>query len=225
MKLKPFMPLIGACALLAVAGAAYDVEYSFIGAKSTQAADLAKSIADKSNASQRVTLARTTLAGLKTQEAAVTQYFISTNDVVPFLEQLSATGKYLGSTVTVASVSAVPGTPYGQVQLSVQITGPFDAVLRTIGAIEYGPYATTVTNLSLTTASSQGSASSSAPWSATAMFSIGAQNSSASPLTAPSPAASMASSSPAQSNLQTNESATSTSSSTRSASPVKPTAS
>ncbi|MBU2103516.1 hypothetical protein KKD95_00690, partial [Patescibacteria group bacterium] len=49
-------------------------------------------------------------------------------------------GKGLGATVSVASVSAETTTTRPHLKLSLKITGSFDSVLRTLGAIEYGPY-------------------------------------------------------------------------------------
>jgi hypothetical protein len=188
MNIKHFIPFIGAMVLLIIAIAAYSFEYSLIGTQSAQAAALATSIAQKTQVSQNIALERSQLTALKSQEATINQYFISTTDVVPFLEQLASTGNYFGSTVTVSSVAATPGTPYGQLNISLQIVGPFDSVLRTIGAIEYGPYATTLTSLSLSTPTGTGTAPSQ-KWTANAFFTIGAQTTPAAVATAAAPAA------------------------------------
>jgi hypothetical protein len=99
---------------------------------------------------------------------------------VPFLEQLTATGKYLGSNVNVVSVSASPSGAYEKLNLAVTITGSFNSVLRTIGAIEYGPYDTSISSLSFDAPVTGSVGSSSPQWTATALFMIGAQNSASS---------------------------------------------
>ena len=166
--------------MLAVAGAAYAFFYSEIGTQSVKVATIDQEIATKTKAASSEAVAKSELNSLTSEEAAINQYFISTNDVVPFLEQLQKTGKYFGANVTVQSVSATPGTPYGQLGLALTITGTFDAVLRTIGAIEYGPYDTTVSTLNFAT-TANGVASSSPTWIANTTFIVGAQTGSTTP--------------------------------------------
>jgi Tfp pilus assembly protein PilO len=179
MNLKPLIPLIGSILLFLAVIAAYSFEYSLIGTQSAKAAQLTKSISQKTQASANIAIARSQLASLRTQEAAIDQYFISTTDIVPFLEQLASIGNHLGSTVTVASVAATPGTPYGQLNLSLQVVGSFDAVMRTLGAIEFGPYATTISNLSLS--ASQESPTAAAKWTAVGVFTVGSHTTTAPP--------------------------------------------
>ena len=78
------------------------------------------------------------------------------------------------------SVAAAPASPYGHLNLSVSITGTFDAVSKTVGAIEYQPYNTSLTSLSLSTTANPGdtgttTATTSQPvWNAAVVFSVGA---------------------------------------------------
>lgn len=173
MNIKSFTPLIGSLVLVVVAASAYGFAYSLVGTKSGQVATLLDQINQKTEATTRVAVAKSELIALQSQEATVDQYFVSTSDVVPFLEQLAATGKYLGANVQVLSVSSVPGTPYGQLNLSLTITGSFNSVLRTLGAIEYGPHDTQVS--SVTFAAPPGSNVASPTWTANAVFVIGAR--------------------------------------------------
>ena len=179
MKLKTLTPLFIGIALLVIAGVAYGITYSFVGTKSAEVASLTQQIAQKDAASTDIAAAKQELAGLQSQEATVDQYFVSTSDVVPFLEQLASTGKFLGTNVQVVSVAATPGDPYGQLNLSLTIAGPFNAVLRTLGAVEYGPEDTRVSNVTLQGPGLNDVASSSPTWTASAVFVIGAKNAAA----------------------------------------------
>ena len=180
MKKQLILLVISAIVLLATLGA-YVFWYSIVIAKSTEANTLASQIATQSNASAQAAQAKTVIAQLATQESTIDQYFVSTSQVVPFLEQLQSIGKFLGAKVQVVSVAAVPGTPYGHLDLALSITGPFDAVSRTVGAIEYGPYDSSISTFSLNTSVAPGDISSSSPqWTANATFSIGAQTGTAS---------------------------------------------
>jgi Tfp pilus assembly protein PilO len=173
---KTFIPLIVAVVVLVLSLGAYALWYSMVTAKSAEASSLAAQIATQSNASAKVAQAKEEISQLSSQEATINQYFIATNDVVPFLEQIQSIGKFLGADVKVVSVSAVPGTPYGHLDLSLTITGSFDAVSRTVGAIEYEPYDTSITNFSLSATPDPGAATSTLPdWTGNAEFSIGAQ--------------------------------------------------
>ncbi len=155
---------------------AYGLGYSLISKKSAEVNDLSKKIADQSQSASRLSQAKIRLSTLATQESTLDQYFVAPGDVVPFLEQVQSLGKYLGSTIQVVSVSAEPGTPFGTLTLSLTITGPFDSVARTVGAMEYEPYDTKLKSLTLTqNRTSTDVATSSIPWVGSAVFSIGAQ--------------------------------------------------
>lgn len=175
MNRKPLIPLLISFVLVIAAVAAYSFAYSLVSSKSVEVAGLAQQISQKTTATTDIAAAKSQLIALQSEESTINQYFVSTSDIVPFLEQLTATGKYLGAGVQVLSVSAKPGTPYGQLNLSLTITGPFNSVLRTLGAIEYGPYDTTVSNVTMYAPTISTVASSSPTWTANATFSIGAK--------------------------------------------------
>ena len=101
-------------------------------------------------------------------------YLVRQEEIVPFLDQLERTGASLGSVVTVASVSEEQGTERDRILLSLSIAGSFDSVVRTLGAIEYGPYDSAVSSMTLDTVAdteAQGR------WTATATFALGARTS------------------------------------------------
>ena len=171
-----FIQLIFSVVILLLVIGGYVFWYSIVTAKSAEASTLQSQITTQSNTATQTAQAKVELAQLTSQEATINQYFVQTNNVVPFLEQLQSIGKFLGADVQVASVSAVPGTPYGHLDLSLSITGSFDAVSRTVGAIEYEPYDTTITSFALTVTSNAGGTGSTSPqWTAATEFSIGAQ--------------------------------------------------
>jgi hypothetical protein len=179
------IPLFFALGLLLVSLATYGIFYSMVQAEGTKADQLAAQIVSEHNETAQAAQAKEELATLTNEEGTVTQYFVSTTNIVPFLESLQSIGSYLGSTVQVASVSANSGDPYGTLDLSLSITGPFDSVLRTLGAIEFEPYNVSITSLTLNEGAEVNSAISSTTntssesalpsWTASATFVVGAQ--------------------------------------------------
>ena len=106
------------------------------------------------------------LTALATDEAAIKGYSIPLTDIVPFLERIEGTGRELGSAAEVVAVSDKPGAD-GRIVISLRILGSFDAVMRTLGAIEYGPYDSRIVNLTLDKPPTAGSA-----WTASASISV-----------------------------------------------------
>ena len=100
----------------------------------------------------------------------------SREEVVDFLESIQATGRPFGVKVDVASVSNEKVSAHARIALSLAARGSFQGVMRTLGAIEYGPYDGVITNLSLTTdsPSTVGSTTSTTnEWNATTLYSVG----------------------------------------------------
>lgn len=173
MRRLAFIQLFLASLLLASILAVYGFWYAEVGKASAEAAKLSDDILTKSQDSARVTAAKAALVSLAGDEASVTQYLIPPGDVVPFLESLEQTGKALGATVEVVSVASEATKERGHLALSLKISGPFDAVLRTLGAIEYGPYDSSLTGLTFDTPRSDTEGAQA--WTAAATFSIGTQ--------------------------------------------------
>jgi hypothetical protein len=187
MKLTHITHTLLAIAVLIIAFSAYGIWYTTVSKKSAQAASLAVEIQTKHQDSERIKAAKDELQKIAAEESLVNGYFVSTNDVVPFLETLQKTGKNLGSTVEVVSVSADPGKPHAHLNLSLSITGTFDSVERTLGALEYSPYDASLQSLTFDTP--QTGAGKAAQWTAAATFFIGTTNSPQTPVVAPTPAA------------------------------------
>lgn len=209
MKLTHITHTLLAIAVLIIAFTAYGIWYTTVSKKSAEAASLAAEIQTKHQDSERIKAAKDELLKISTDEALVNGYFVSTNDVVPFLEALQSTGKNLGATVEIVSVSADPGKPHAHLNLSLSITGSFDSVVRTLGAFEYSPYDATLQSLTLDTP--QTGTGKAALWTAAATFFIGTTNSPQTPVVAPKPAATASTTTSATSTTKT---ATSTSTTT-----------
>jgi hypothetical protein len=195
MRSSAKIQFIFAVVLLALAVSAYGSWYAVVSSRSAQSAELATQIQSKGQDAKRLAEAKTALASISGDEATVRGYFVSTADVVSFLENLQALGSRLGTNVTIASVSADnTQSTRPTLALTLQIAGPFDAVLRTLGSIEYGPYFIEVSDFSLTTvpaiAAGAGAPARAAGWTATASFIVGAlRAASSTPASAPAPAA------------------------------------
>lgn len=129
--------------------AGYWFWYATIANKSVAVADLQSQIDAKTKTANRITTTRAALAEISGDESGVQNYFVSETGVVAFINGLEDLGHSLGATVSVLSVSAggVPIQPTFELALSVK--GTFDAVVRTIGAIEYLPYDISMSTLSV----------------------------------------------------------------------------
>jgi hypothetical protein len=80
----------------------------------------------------------------------VQHYFISETGVVAFIDNLEALGRVSGAAaIKVLSVSTGDVSAQPTFTFSLSIKGTFDAVMRTIGAIEYAPYAISISSLSI----------------------------------------------------------------------------
>jgi len=156
-------------ALLALSIAGYVFAYMFVDSAGAKVAGAQQEIEAKSRESQEIRKASTALAALADSEGRVREYFVSTEGIVPFLEEVTSTGSALGSSVEVVSVTeAAPVEGRTFVTLALRISGSFSSVMRTVGALEFAPYDITLTNLSLDAGGAEGGA-----WSASAQYQVG----------------------------------------------------
>lgn len=132
-----------------VACAGYIFWNSVISAKSAVVADVEYRIVIKTEAASRITSVRTALAELEGDENKIALYFISKSEIVTFIDELEQQGKDLGSTVGVSSVSSVDSTDHPMLTLTFAIEGTFDAVMRTVGAIEYASYDLSISSFTM----------------------------------------------------------------------------
>lgn len=174
MKRTSLIQLVAALVVFAAVLGVYGFWYSLVGKASVEAASLSEEIRTKSQDSARVAAAKAALESLAEDEAAMRAYLVREKDIVPFLGTLEDTGASLGSGVEVVSVSAESKGERSQLQLSLKITGSFDAVLRTLGAIEYGPYDSAIQSVTFDTVPAEGTAG--ATWTAAATFTLGTQS-------------------------------------------------
>ncbi len=128
--------LIGGSILLGGYGAAY----AAISKKSATVASLGEQISAATRSVTRTTSVRAALTEIKGDEATIQSYFVSEADVVSFITALEALGTTQGTEVRVLSVSASTLAEQPILKLALSVKGPFDAVMRTVGAIEYAPY-------------------------------------------------------------------------------------
>jgi hypothetical protein len=133
--------------LLALAG--YGVSYVMIASERAAVTSLENQI-DKKNADvNRANAARVVLSEIAGDEAVIQGYFVPETGVVAFIDELQSRGRRQGATITVLSVASEGTAEKPLLALTLTITGGFDAVMRTVGAIEYAPYDISIRTLSV----------------------------------------------------------------------------
>lgn len=128
---------------------AYGVWYTAIEAKSTAVASLQNRIDAKEETTGRTSSARVALSEIAGDEATIQGYFVSETSVVSFISDLETRGSLQNAVVNVLSVAKDTMNGRPALSFTISIKGTFDAVMRTIGAIEYAPYALSISTLSL----------------------------------------------------------------------------
>lgn len=146
---SPLTQLILATLLCGAALVGYGIWYSLIQAKSAHVGALEQQIESNADAVTRVAAARASLAEISSDEASIQSYFISDNDVATFSDALEANYHAPGATVKVLSVSKNGSGSTATLTFMVSVDGTFDTVMRTIGIIEYAPYAASLSNISV----------------------------------------------------------------------------
>lgn len=152
-----------------VAAGAFGLWYTIVADTTARGAELEAALKEREAAGGRSAAARRALTDLAVEEERIGAYFVSPAEIVPFLESLEGTGEAIGAEVDIVSVGDTPDAT-GRIPLSLSISGSFDAVLRTVGAIEHHPNDLRVTTLTLDTP--QGAASQGV-WTANITFSVG----------------------------------------------------
>lgn len=135
-----------ACILMLIG---YGVWYASVEAKSVAVANLENQISTKIETESRITSTRASIAEIAGDEATLQSYFVPETGVVAFIDHLDTQGKLLGATVSVLSVATSDAGARPELTLTLAVKGTFDAVMRTIGAIEYAPYDLSISKLSL----------------------------------------------------------------------------
>jgi len=127
----------------------YGFWYSAITKKSSGVAYLQSQIDVKTKTLERVALARTTLAEISGNESAVQSYFIHETGVVSFIDDLESRARKQSANMKVLSVSVGDSVKRPTMILTTTISGTFESVMRTIGAVEYAPYSVSISRLSI----------------------------------------------------------------------------
>ncbi len=170
---KSFVHIAIASSLLLGSVVAYVLWYAEVEKTRTAITTTALEVEAKTAEAKRIAQAKGALAALSENEARITEYFVSNDDIGTFLETIGRTGNHLGSKVTIVSVTEdALATPRTRVVLAVTVTGSFDAVMKTVGALEYGPYDVELRNLSVDAARQETGPT---VWTAVATYSYGAQ--------------------------------------------------
>ncbi len=180
MIMRQFTPLIISLILLLALSGLYGFGYYTLEKDATQVATLTSQIDVKKTQLDNLARAHAALATLVSDEATLNQYSVGKEDVVPFLESLQATGKPLGARVDVISVGNEKAGAHNRIALALSLTGSFDGVMRTLGAIEFNPYDGVITSLSLNTTPAAVSSASSV-WTASTVYSVGVRSAPVSP--------------------------------------------
>lgn len=168
MTRTPYIHLVAAGLLLLIAVGAYALWYTHVRKLSAEAAQLSSQLQTIGDAGGRTSSVRRELDEVTRREADIYRRFVGSDTIVTYLEAVEATGRGLGARVKVVSVGNAParaGHP-AELQMALNISGSFDAVMRTLGAIEYQAYDTTLSNVTLDTPTGES-------WTATATFLIG----------------------------------------------------
>ena len=144
---SPLIHFLTALAVGIAVSAGYIVWYGMVSEKSRQVAELESQIIDANKNVSRIALARAALAEIANDEESVRGYFVSEAGVVAFINSLEQLGLSQKAAVSVLSVST-GGSPSAPTLLfTLAINGTFDAVMRTVGAIEYAPYDLSISKL------------------------------------------------------------------------------
>ncbi len=146
---SPFSHIIIAFILCIVAIAGYGMWYAAISAKSAEVASLQNQIDTKTETVNRIAATRATLASVANDEATVQSYFVPEASVVAFINSLEAYGKTPGAVVSVLSVSTSGTAAQPSLAFTLTVKGTFDAVMRTVGSIEYSPYDLSISALTI----------------------------------------------------------------------------
>lgn len=140
--------LIAAIVICTLSLIGYGILYGVISAKSVEVGNLETQIETKTEAATRIVSARAAIAEISGDEMAVQNYFVPETSVVSFIDSLQARGRAQGTEVGVLSVSSNSGA-HQTLTLSLTVKGSFDALMRTIGTIEYAPYALSISSLTV----------------------------------------------------------------------------
>lgn len=146
---SPLIHFLGAFAIGLAALGSYGAWYSVVSGESQHVADLQSQIDTANKNVERIAAARAALAEIADDEATVQGYFVPEAGVVSFINNLEHLGSLEKANVSVLSVAAAGPSTQPVLLLTLSVTGTFDAVMRTVGLIEYAPYDLFISKLSV----------------------------------------------------------------------------
>jgi len=126
----------------------YGFWHSIIANKSIAVENMQNQIDTKIEMVDRIASARTTLADVSGSEIAIQSYFIAETEIVSFIDTLEAYARAQNATMKVLSVSTSKAGTQPTLAFLLTINGTFDAIMRTVGTIEYAPYNLSIAKLS-----------------------------------------------------------------------------
>lgn len=136
-------------AVTVAVSAGYGFWYAKVSDKSREVAEVQSQIVVATENVSRVVAARAALAKIADDEAKVQSYFVPEASVVAFINNLEALSLSQKTELNVLSVSTGGTSTHPTLRFTLSIKGTFDAVMRTVGAIEYAPYGISVSGLSV----------------------------------------------------------------------------
>ena len=145
----PFFHLVVWGLIAAAALSLYGYWYAVISEKSVAVAELQGKINAKTETASRIASARAALSDIADDEAAVQGYFVPETGVVPFISDLERRARAQSASLKVLSVATAGGAKQPALVLSLAVEGSFDAVMRTVGAIEFAPYDLVISKFSM----------------------------------------------------------------------------
>ncbi len=146
----PLSHLVFASLACVITVVGYGFWYASVGTKSTTVANLENQITSKTETVSRISSVRASLAEIAGDEASVQSYFLPETGVVAFINNLEDQGKKQGTAVSVLSVSTNTASGQSTLSFTLSVRGTFDAIMRTVGIIEYAPYDLSISALSIT---------------------------------------------------------------------------
>ena len=127
----------------------YALSYDAVSHKSRDVVTIESNITSVNQDVSRAASARAALAEVSSDESQIRGYFVPQMDVVTFINAIEELGLAEKAPIKVLSVSTGGTSSAPTLLMAMTITGTFDAVMRTVGAIEYAPYASSVSTFSV----------------------------------------------------------------------------
>ncbi|MCI0597642.1 hypothetical protein L0Y34_01025 [Candidatus Parcubacteria bacterium] len=149
MKSPAFIHCILSLMLALICVGAYLAWFFEINRAASRVTALEVDIAQKHDEQTQLIRGQDVFAALEADETSLASHFVPTNNIVAFLEDVESTGDAFGAAVSVLSVTET--NTKEQLSLALSFSGTFSAVMKTLGALEYGRYGSATDSLTLDT--------------------------------------------------------------------------